>query len=78
MQGVVGRTTADSNIALDDIEKIDGNCPLPGDCDFEEFMLCEYAQIKNDDFDWMRGRGTTKTKGTGPSIDHTKGDTTGK
>ena len=49
-----------------------------GDCDFEDFFLCEYIQAQNDDFDWIRGHGSTRTNRTGPKNDHTKDDQSGE
>jgi len=53
------------------------------DCDFENDM-CGWRNTKgdgdfeNDEFDWIRWKNSTRTDMTGPSIDHTKGDATGK
>ena len=50
-----------------------------GDCDFEDFILCGYIQDAHyDNFDWIRGHGSTRTERTGPKTDHTKGDMSGK
>ena len=42
----------------------------PLDCNFER-DLCEWTQMRNDQFDWLRIRGKTKSSGTGPNNDHT-------
>lgn len=42
----------------------------PLDCDFEK-NLCEWRQMTNDDFDWLRNSGKTKSSSTGPTNDHT-------
>ncbi|CAB3983523.1 A disintegrin and metallo ase with thrombospondin motifs 14 [Paramuricea clavata] len=42
----------------------------PLDCDFEK-DLCEWTQMEDDDFDWQRNQGKTKSTGTGPNHDHT-------
>ncbi|XP_055957690.1 MAM and LDL-receptor class A domain-containing protein 1-like [Patella vulgata] len=46
-------------------------------CDFEGSDICGYQQDTNDDFDWTRNHGTTKSTGTGPSSDHTYGTPNG-
>ncbi|XP_077978860.1 MAM and LDL-receptor class A domain-containing protein 1-like [Glandiceps talaboti] len=50
--------------------------PLPFDCDFEN-DTCGWTQGTSDDFDWTRSSGGTSSIDTGPSFDHTKGDSTG-
>ncbi|XP_070566390.1 MAM and LDL-receptor class A domain-containing protein 1-like [Ptychodera flava] len=50
--------------------------PLPFDCDFET-DTCGWSQGSGDDFDWTRSSGSTSSLNTGPSFDHTKGDSTG-
>ena len=42
-------------------------------CDFET-GLCEFYQVRGDQFDWTRRRGATLTRETGPSRDHTSGN----
>lgn len=75
-RGTVGKSFT-GDIAIDDLLVIDGECPLPGDCTFEEFGMCTYLQAHKDDFDWLRGHGGTNSWRTGPSKDNTKGDATG-
>ncbi|XP_047128245.1 MAM and LDL-receptor class A domain-containing protein 1 isoform X1 [Hydra vulgaris] len=66
------------DIAIDDILLQDGECPLPGDCDFEDFESCTYEQEPTEDnFDWIRGNGETSSWRTGPSKDNTKNDKSG-
>ncbi|XP_041944947.1 MAM and LDL-receptor class A domain-containing protein 2 isoform X2 [Alosa sapidissima] len=57
------------DIAVDDIVFTPGTCPLSGLCDFEEGD-CNWTQLADDDFDWVRGSGPTPTAQTGPSVDH--------
>ena len=64
-----GRTFM-SDIALDDIQIIQGSCPLPGSCNFE-VGLCGYTNIQGDQFDWTRAKGGTPSVMTGPTYDHT-------
>ena len=66
------------DIAIDDVELLNGPCPPPASCDFES-GLCSFGNvISGDDFDWLRSQGTTNTGGTGPLSDHTQGDSRGK
>ncbi|EDO47787.1 predicted protein [Nematostella vectensis] len=72
IEGIAG-TSYQGDIAIDDLKIVDGQCPLPGDCDFEK-GTCTYSQEQQeDDFDWIRGWGSTPSWKTGPSIDHTLG-----
>ncbi|XP_066299115.1 MAM and LDL-receptor class A domain-containing protein 1-like [Branchiostoma lanceolatum] len=51
------------------------NAPY-GPCDFET-DLCQYTQDTADDFDWTRDSGGTPTGRTGPTVDHTSGNSSG-
>ncbi|XP_062407771.1 MAM and LDL-receptor class A domain-containing protein 1 [Sardina pilchardus] len=64
------------DIAVDDILFTPGPCPLSGLCDFEEGD-CNWTQLADDDFDWVRGSGPTPTADTGPSVDHSTNTDTG-
>ncbi|XP_057298293.1 MAM and LDL-receptor class A domain-containing protein 2-like isoform X2 [Hydractinia symbiolongicarpus] len=76
-EGTVGKSYT-GDIAIDDILLVDESCPAPGNCDFEDFNLCTYTQEqKEDDFDWIRGSGSTGSWRTGPKADYTKKDSTG-
>ena len=50
------------------------------ECSFEETNppLCGWTNLKNDDFDWSIGQGTTASFKTGPSADHTYNNNKGK
>ena len=39
--------------------------------------MCSWRNLRNDNFDWLIGRGSTSSRYTGPSVDHTKGDLSG-
>ena len=66
------------DIAIDDVELMDNACLPPGDCNFETGM-CTWLNVpSNDDFDWLRGSGSTPSSYTGPSTDHTTNSTGGK
>ena len=69
-----------SDIAIDDYSIVGGECPTPLSCSFEE-DLCGYdneVYFKTDNFDWVRKSGNTRSINTGPSVDHTRGDATGR
>ena len=46
-------------------------------CNFDVSM-CGFVQGINDKFDWTRHKGSTPSRGTGPSFDHTTGNLTGE
>ncbi|XP_071104753.1 MAM and LDL-receptor class A domain-containing protein 1-like [Haliotis cracherodii] len=56
------------DIALDDLKILNGACPAPSYCDFEDIKLCGYTLTSTD---WSR------TQGTGPVKDHTYGTSQG-
>ncbi|KAH3811674.1 hypothetical protein DPMN_140086 [Dreissena polymorpha] len=47
------------------------------ECDFEQTTLCGYSQDNTDNFDWTWNSGDTPSSLTGPSTDHTTGNSTG-
>ena len=49
------------------------SAPSKYDCNFEQ-GLCTWSQAHDDQFDWTRKRGGTSSVGTGPSVDHTLGN----
>ncbi|KAK7473655.1 hypothetical protein BaRGS_00035133, partial [Batillaria attramentaria] len=75
-EGVVG-TNYVSDIAIDDVSISPGSCgAAPGNCDFEKDM-CTWSNTRGDQFDWLRSTGSTPSQYTGPSTDHTQGNTAG-
>ena len=49
-----------------------------GDCDFET-GTCTWVNTQvGDDFDWLRGSGSTPSFFTGPTADHTTGTSAGQ
>ena len=70
--GTVG-TSSTSDIAIDDVVVKQGACGTPTDCNFEP-GFCLWTNVKKtDDFDWLRGKGATLSRFTGPTVDHTIG-----
>lgn len=76
-----------SDIAIDEISILDvkeckslsgkaGKQPNPrdGNCDFDK-GFCKWQNVKDNVFDWTRNSGRTPSSATGPSFDHTKGQT---
>ena len=51
------------------------NCPFTGldDCEFDYGIFCRWVNDPTNsyNFDWLRRSGTTPSKSTGPSADHT-------
>lgn len=76
-EGIKG-TSFTGDISIDDFKLRDGSCPAPGDCDFEDGDTCSWTNAKNDNFDWILGRGKTPSFLTGPAIDHTTKTDSGK
>ena len=76
-EGIRG-TSYQGDIAIDDVVLLDNTCPPPGDCNFETGMCTWVNVLKGDDFDWLRGSGSTTSFSTGPSTDHTTNSSGGK
>ena len=80
VEGVRG-TSYTGDIAVDDFKFRNGRCSIvpaaanPGyNCNFEN-GLCTWTQATTGDtFDWTRNQGSTISSGTGPSTDHTLGN----
>ncbi|KAL8608892.1 hypothetical protein ACOMHN_065230 [Nucella lapillus] len=65
------------DMALDDVLLTNGDCPDPGNCNFDANM-CTYVNNQGrDDFDWIRSSGSTSSSFTGPAQDHTHGNSQG-
>ncbi|XP_041460949.1 MAM and LDL-receptor class A domain-containing protein 1-like [Lytechinus variegatus] len=70
-EAIKGRSFT-GDIAIDDLDLIEGQCKGTHTCDFQSDDLCGYQQeTGKDDFDWIPGSGSTLTPGTGPAVDHT-------
>ena len=64
--------------AIDDLTLEEGPCRSIGSCDFED-GYCTWENVKDerDDFNWELATGETASQQTGPSFDHTTGDSSG-
>ena len=58
---------------IDDVIIKIGECPLPIDCNFEEYSICSWSQYKYDQLDWLLNQGETDSTSTGPQVDVTLG-----
>jgi len=76
MKGKPGQT-GDFNPAFDDISLEEGVCPSFGSCDFED-GYCTWSNAQGADFAWELKSGATPSGATGPSFDHTSGDSSGR
>ncbi|CAF4185562.1 unnamed protein product, partial [Rotaria sp. Silwood2] len=68
---VVPRTTG--YVAIDDLKLLNGACPSPTICDFEDSSICNYQNDAKAEFTWTRHKGATATSSTGATNDHTYG-----
>lgn len=75
--GVKAGPTQEGDMAIDDVQLTDTQCPSPGHCDFE-INMCSWSNLGGvDQEDWLRGRGDSSNPNTGPSLDHTTNSTHG-
>ncbi|XP_071506663.1 MAM and LDL-receptor class A domain-containing protein 1-like [Diadema antillarum] len=75
----VAGTAQKTYFALDDVTVSDGECPFfDFNCTFESDE-CNFVQTlaPGDNQNWYRGKGSTSSTYTGPSIDHTTGTADG-
>lgn len=72
VEGVKAGPTQEGDMAFDDVQLTDAQCPPPGHCDFESNM-CSWSNLGGgvDQEDWLRGRGDSPNPNTGPNVDHT-------
>ncbi|KAJ8050465.1 MAM and LDL-receptor class A domain-containing protein 2 [Holothuria leucospilota] len=77
IEGSLGLDHKTGTIAIDDLDVKDGFCPRRGFCDFEEDICTWINEEEKDDFDWIIFSGSTSSVGTGPTNDHTLGNSLG-
>uniref|UniRef100_A0A3Q1GLC6 Si:ch211-106h4.4 n=1 Tax=Acanthochromis polyacanthus TaxID=80966 RepID=A0A3Q1GLC6_9TELE len=72
VEGVKVGLTKEGDMAFDDVQLTDAQCPPHGFCDFENTM-CSWSNLGGevDQGDWLRGAGASPNPNTGPSVDHT-------
>ncbi|XP_025084904.1 MAM and LDL-receptor class A domain-containing protein 1-like [Pomacea canaliculata] len=64
----------EGDIALDDINVLNGSCPeTPAFCDFEDRYACGFVQDTDDMFDWSLNCGSVPASALCPAGDHTYG-----
>lgn len=78
VEGVKAGPTQEGDMAIDDVQLTDDQCPPRGFCDFEDTM-CSWSNLGEgvDQGDWLRGSGGSPNPHTGPSVDHTTNSTQG-
>ncbi|XP_074507832.1 MAM and LDL-receptor class A domain-containing protein 1 [Sebastes fasciatus] len=78
VEGVKAGPSQEGDMAFDDVQLTDAQCPPPGHCDFES-SICSWSNLGGgvDQGDWLRGRGASPNPNTGPSVDHTTNSTYG-
>ncbi|XP_034558606.1 MAM and LDL-receptor class A domain-containing protein 2 [Notolabrus celidotus] len=78
VEGVKAGPTQEGDMAFDDVQLTDVQCPPHGRCDFEN-NICSWTNLGGevDQGDWLRGRGASPNPNTGPSVDHTTNSTHG-
>uniref|UniRef100_A0AAQ6ITE1 MAM domain-containing protein n=3 Tax=Anabas testudineus TaxID=64144 RepID=A0AAQ6ITE1_ANATE len=78
VEGVKAGPTQEGDMAFDDVQLTDAQCPPHGVCDFENNM-CSWSNLGGevDQGDWLRSRGASPNPNTGPSVDHTTNSTHG-
>ncbi|XP_062284207.1 MAM and LDL-receptor class A domain-containing protein 1 [Scomber scombrus] len=78
VEGVKAGPSQEGDMAFDDVQLIDAQCPPRGYCDFESNM-CSWSNLGGgiDQGDWLRGKGASPNHNTGPRVDHTTDSTHG-
>ncbi|XP_060775052.1 uncharacterized protein plxdc2a [Neoarius graeffei] len=67
----INRQSDQGTVAVDDVLMSRYPCTGPGHCDFE-MNMCNWRNLMaEDDMDWLRNQGNSRTPSIGPSVDHT-------
>lgn len=67
-----------SAVAVDDVRVSRYPCTSPGHCTFEMNMCSWRNLMAEDDTDWLRNQGNSRSPSTGPSVDHTTNSSIGQ
>ncbi|KAM4557404.1 apical endosomal glycoprotein [Fundulus diaphanus] len=72
VEGVKAGPTMEGDMAFDDVQLTDAQCPPHGVCDFEN-SFCSWTNLGDgvDQGDWLLGAGASPNPNTGPTVDHT-------
>lgn len=65
------------DIAIDDYSVTPGACGVRGNCNFDQGFCTWTNDHAYDSFDWTLGHGSTASSSTGPTNDHTQGNSKG-
>ena len=65
------------DIAIDDYTQTPGSCGVRGNCNFDKGFCTWTNDHAYDRFDWTLGHGSTVSTNTGPTNDHTQGNSNG-
>lgn len=78
VEGVKAGPTQEGDMAFDDVQLTDAQCPPRGYCDFE-INMCSWSNLGGgvDQGDWLHSKGASLNPNTGPSVDHTTNSTRG-
>lgn len=78
VEAVKAGPTMEADMAFDDVQLTDAQCPPRDSCDFEN-SLCSWSNLGGgvDQGDWLRGAGASPNPNTGPNVDHTTNSTHG-
>ncbi|XP_078334103.1 MAM and LDL-receptor class A domain-containing protein 1-like [Crassostrea virginica] len=66
------------DIAIDDYTQTPGSCGVRGNCNFDKGFCTWTNDHAYDRFDWTLGHGSTVSTNTGPTNDHTQGNSNGQ
>lgn len=74
----INRQSDQGTVAVDDVLMSRYPCTGPGHCDFEMNMSNWRNLMAEDDMDWLRNQGNSRTPSIGPSVDHTTNSSIGQ